>query len=152
MALGGFDAELLEPDVLGVGDDADGDDAVGEALLGDLAVLGLDLGGDALGVGLEALDPGAGQQGHALLGEALGEEVADFGVLDRHDPVEHFDHRHLGAQVVVEAGELDADRARADDQQLGRHFRRGHGVAVGPDALAVGSARTAARGRGRRWR
>ena len=52
--------------------------------------------------------------------------------------VEHFDDRHLGAEVVVEAGELDPDRARADDQQFGRHFRRGHRVAIGPDALAVG--------------
>ena len=74
---------------------------------------------------------------HALLGEALGEEVADLGILDRNDPVEHFDHRHLAAHVVVEAGELDPDRARSDDQQLGRHFRRGHRVAVGPDLLAV---------------
>ena len=59
MALGGFDAELLEPDILGVGGDPDRDDAVAEALLLDLAVLGLDLRRDALGIGLEALDAGA---------------------------------------------------------------------------------------------
>jgi hypothetical protein len=38
MALGGFHAERLEPDVLGVGKDADRDDAVAEALLARLAV------------------------------------------------------------------------------------------------------------------
>ena len=138
MALGGFHAERLEPDILGVGHDADRDDAVAEALLGRLAVAGLDLRGDALRVGLEALDAGAGEDRQALLLQALGELRADLRVLDRNDAVEHFDHRHLGAEVGVEARELDPDRARADDQQLGRHFGRSHGVAVGPDALAVG--------------
>src|SRR3546814_4726408 len=36
----------------------------------------------------------------------------------RHDAVEHFDDGHLGAEVAVEAGEFDADRARSDHQQL----------------------------------
>ena len=133
-------AELLEPDVLGVGDDADGDDGVAEALLGDLAVLGLDLARRRpCASALSALDAGAGEDRHALLGRALlSSEGGDVGILDRHDPVEHLDHRHLGAHVVVEAGELDPDRARADDQQLARHLLRHHRVAVGPDALAVG--------------
>ena len=138
MALGGFHAERFEPDILGVRHDPDGDDAMAELVLGRLAVAGLDLGGDALCVGLQALDAGAGEDRQALLGQALCELRADLRVLDRNDAVEHFDHRHLGAQVGVEAGELDPDRARADDQQFGRHFRRGHGVAIGPDALAVG--------------
>ena len=73
-----------------------------------------------------------------LLRQLLLEERADLRILDRNDAVEHFDDRHLGAEVGVEARELDPDRAGADDQQLGRHFRRSHGVAVGPDALAVG--------------
>ncbi len=63
--------------------------------------------------------------------------LPDLGIFDRHDSVEHFDHRHLGAEVGVETGELDPDRARSDDQQFARHFRRSHCVAVGPDALAV---------------
>ena len=82
--------------------------------------------------------PADGQDLHALRGQRLGQRAADLGILDRHDAVEHLDHRHLGAEVVVEAGELDPDRARADDQQLARHFGRGHRVAIGPDALAVG--------------
>ena len=57
MPLGGLDAQRLEPDILGVGGDPDRDDGVAEAALGDLAVLGLDRRRDALGVGLEALDP-----------------------------------------------------------------------------------------------
>jgi hypothetical protein len=53
----------------------------------------------------------------------------DVLVLDRHDAVHHLDDGHLGAQIVVEAGKFDADRARADDQQLRRHFLRRHRVA-----------------------
>ena len=138
MALGRFHAERLEPDILGVGHDADRDDAVAEAVLGRLAIAGLDLRRDALRVGGQALDPRAGEDRQALLLQALGELRADLGILDRNHAVEHLDHRHLGAQVGVEARKLDPDRARADDQQLGRHFRRGHRVAIGPDALAVG--------------
>ena len=135
---GGLHAERLEPDILGVGSDADRDDGVAEAALGGLAVLGLDRRGDALGVGLEALDAGRREDLMPCFGRAPWSRRGDLGILDRHDAVEHLDHRHLGAHVVVEAGELDPDRARADHQQLGRHLRRRHRVAIGPDALAVG--------------
>ena len=56
---------------------------------------------------------------------ALRGEGGDLLVLDRQDAVEHFDHRHLGAQGAVEAGELDADGAGADDQQRLRHGSAG---------------------------
>ena len=68
MTLGGFDAQALEPDILGVWRDADRDDGVAEAALGGLAVLGLDRRGNALGVGFQALDPGGGQDFHPLGG------------------------------------------------------------------------------------
>ena len=48
MALGRFHAERLEADILGVGDDPDGDDGMAEALLAGLSIAGLDLGRDAL--------------------------------------------------------------------------------------------------------
>ena len=60
----------------------------------------------------------------ALLGEG-----GDLRVLDRQDAVQHLDHRHLGAEVAVEAGELDADGAGADDQQRLRHRLRHHRLA-----------------------
>ena len=44
----GLHAELLEADILGVRHDPDRDDGMAEALLGDLAVGGLDLRRDAL--------------------------------------------------------------------------------------------------------
>ena len=121
-----------------LGSDADRDDAVAELCSADLPSLVLIFAATPLASALRLSTPARGQDGQALLLQALGELRADLGVLDRHDAVEHLDHRHLGAEVGVEAGELDPDRARADDQQLGRHFGRGHRVAIGPDALAVG--------------
>ena len=139
MALGGLHAERLEPDILGVRDDADRDDAVAEALLGrSCRRLVLIFAATPLASAVRLSTPAPVRIVSPCFGQALGELRADLGILDRHDAVEHLDHRHLGAEVGVEAGELDPDRARADDQQLGRHFGRGHRVAVGPDALAVG--------------
>ena len=74
---------------------------------------------------------------HALLGEGLVREGGDLLVLDGQDARQHLDDRHLGAEVRIEAGELDPDRARADHQQLGRHLLRHQRVPVGPDPLPV---------------
>jgi hypothetical protein len=82
-------------------------------------------------------DLGADAELDATLLESLLGGLGDLGVLDRHDPVDGLDHGHLGAQGAVEAGEFDADGARADhDQRLGHGLRR-QGVAIGPDLVAV---------------
>ena len=94
--------------------------------------------GDAVGALLQRLHRGAGVDLHALLLERLAGEGGDLLVLDRQDAVEHLDHRHLGAQIAVEAGEFDADGARADDQQRFRHRLAAPSPRVGPDQLAVG--------------
>src|SRR5690606_23516690 len=130
--------QLLEADVLGVRNDADGDDDVAVLAGLDLAVLAFDLRGHTLAGDFELLERGTGPDRHALLGERLLEERGDVRVLYGNDPVEHFDHGHFGPHVVVEARELDPDRARADDQQLCRHLGRGHRVAIGPHPLTVG--------------
>ena len=107
-----FAPSLLQPDVLGVGHDADGDDDVAELALSTLPSLPLILALTRLGAPtLSSSTPGAGADRHALLGQRLLEERRDVGILDRHDPVEHLDHGNFGAHVVVEAGELDPDRA-----------------------------------------
>src|SRR5262249_23312289 len=107
-----LDADLgaLEAEILDIADDADGKD---DALRLDLARLaaGLDRGNDALGIAFQAFDRGADMDLHALLLEGLASERRDLVVLGRDDAIEHFDHRHLGAHVAVEARELDADRA-----------------------------------------
>jgi hypothetical protein len=56
MALGRFHAQRLQPDVLGVRNDADRDDGMAEAMFRRLSILGLDRRGDDLRVRLQALD------------------------------------------------------------------------------------------------
>ena len=133
-----FDAGGFEAEIFDIADDADGEDhALGGNGFG-LAVLGLERRGDAVFALLELLDGRADLQFHALLGESLGGEGGDLLVLHRQHAVQHFDHRHLGAQRAVEAGELDADGAGADDEQrFGKGWRH-HRLAIGPDPLAVG--------------
>ena len=52
----------------------------------------------------------------AALPEDAGQLLADVGILERHDPVEVLDQVDLRAEVAVEAGPLDADRAGAHDR------------------------------------
>jgi hypothetical protein len=96
------------------------------------------MGGDLVGGAVEFLDHGLGHDLHALLLEALLGEGGDLLVLHGQDAVHDLDHGRVGAERVVEAGEFDADGARADDQQFLRHMRRVSACLVGPDPLAVG--------------
>ena len=86
---------------------------------------------------LDLRDLGAGEDLDALLLEALAREAGDLGVLDGQDLRQHLDDRHLDAHGAVEGGELDADGARAHDEQRFRHRRRHHRLEIGPDQLAV---------------
>jgi hypothetical protein len=52
--------------------------------------------------------------------------------------VQDLDDRHLGAQIAIEARELDPDRARSDHQDRARHGVGRQGLLVGPDAVAIG--------------
>ena len=95
---------------------------------------------------------GAGEDPDALLLEALAGERGDLLVLDGQDLRQHLDDRHLGAHRAVERGELDADGARADDEQ---RFR--HGLAApSPRNRSRSASRPArcraARAGARRWR
>ena len=131
------DAQRLQPDAVGVGGDADRRDA-------DLGLkhLGLAAGLDGHLHALAALrypgDLAAGAEFHAALLEGLLRRPGHLLVLDRHDAVEGLDHGHLGPEGTVEAAELDADGPRADDDDGVGHGLRGHGLAIGPDAVAVG--------------
>ncbi len=113
----GLHAELFQAEILDIADDADrGDDAVdGERLRAALAVI--DGRGDAVGLLVELGHFGAGEDFDALLLEAFAREGGDLGILDGQDLRQHLDHGHLGAERAIERGELDADGARADDQQ-----------------------------------
>src|SRR5262249_798121 len=60
---------------------------------------------------------GAGQDLDALLLELLARECRNLGILGGENLRQYLDHGHLDAEGAVERGELDADRARTDDQQ-----------------------------------
>ena len=90
----------------------------------------------ALGA-VEFLDRRLFLDDHPLLGELLLGEGADLGVFHRQDPVHHLDHRRLGAHRVIKARKFNANRARADHQQLFRHAFRGQRVLVSPDQIPV---------------
>ena len=77
-------------------------------------------------------------QRNALGLEGLMGERGDFLVFNGKHPVQHFHHRNLGAQGTIEAGEFDTDGPRSHHQQGLGHGLGHHGVAIGPDQLAVG--------------
>ena len=150
MAAVGLHAQRLEPDILGVRDDADGDDGVAEIAL-DLPpplIVAFTPSGPVSSFSTPERDVDL----HPLLGQRLVDEGGDVLVLDREDPVEHLDDRHLGAHVRIEAGELDPDRARSDHQQLGRHHLAAPSRGDRSRSARRPPWRRAGRGRGRRWR
>ena len=65
-------------------------------------------------------------------------ELADLGVLERDDLGQVLEQRHLDPDVVEHAGELDADRARPDDDDVLGQRVHPEDVVAGDDPLAVG--------------
>src|SRR6185436_2271298 len=80
-----------------------------------LAVGGLGLDLHRRLAGLRARDPGAGQDLDALLLERALELGRHGVILDRHQPRQQLDDRHLAAEAAEDRGELDADRAAAEN-------------------------------------
>src|SRR6185437_8152099 len=132
-----FDSLLLESNPLDISGDADGKD---DALNGDLASLAVRLlqyRGNAAIAFDEPLYGRIGVDGDALLGEGFARERRDLSVLSGKDTVEDLDHGYVRTKCAVEARKLDADRARADDEQrLGKALGH-HRFFVGPDQLPV---------------
>ena len=129
---GAFEAKILD-----IAGDADGEDDAIKARLLRLAVFRRDFRRDLALRDLQALDTGRRQKLHALGLEGLGRGGGYIGIFHRKDAVQHFDHRHLGAKVVIEARELDADGARPHHQELARNRLGDHGFPVGDNVLAV---------------
>src|SRR5215212_9059896 len=89
---------------------------------------------------LEALRVGLRAREHpdAAVLELLLEGLRDLRVLQRHYAVEQLDYGDFCSEVVVHAGELDADGPRAeDDDGLGVALVVGHDVVRGDNPLAV---------------
>jgi hypothetical protein len=138
MAIDLFDAWRLQPDILDVADDADGDDAMAVSVAGAiLPSLFLDRRRNAVRSRSSGPSVAPVMIVMPCFSSAFSSEGRDFGVLDRHTR-SIISTTVTSAPNAVEAGELDADGARADHQQATRHSGGDHGVAVGPDALAIG--------------
>ena len=135
----GLDLRRLEADVLDVGGAAGRDEHQLGAQLGRLLALGPDHQADAALVGGDRrrVEAGVGHDRHAALGEAALDDLADVGVLERHDLGQVLEDRHLDPEVGVHAGELDADRAGADDDDVLGQRVHAQDVVAGHDALAV---------------
>jgi hypothetical protein len=131
-----LDRGALDTNTFHVANDTDGGD---HPIDRDVARFAACLDGhrDVVGGFFNTLHGGAGQDRHALPLERLVREGGNFFVLDRKNSRQHFNDRDLDAEVEVETGEFDADRAGADDQQRFRHDGWHHRVPVRPDQLAV---------------
>ena len=133
-----LDADRLQPQTLGVGPPADGNQHhVHLQGLGVAALHRLDGQGDA-GVGLR----GAGDLARQLERQPLFLEGAQhlLGHLRVHageDLVEELDHRHLGAEPTPHRSELDADVAAADHHHRLRHLGQRQRAGRADDPLLV---------------
>ena len=115
-----LDLRRLEPDVLDVRGPAGRDEQLLGAELLALLALRPDLEADAV---LRDLDLGrveAGVRHHRdpAPGEAPLEGLADLAILERDDLRQVLEQRHLRPEVVVHRGELAADGAGADDDDV----------------------------------
>ena len=79
----------------------------------------------------------AGQHLDALLLERLLELRGHGLVLDRHEPRQQLDDRHLAAEAAVDRRELDADGAAAHDDERLRHLLQVDRLVAGDDALVI---------------
>ena len=85
-------------------------------------------GRDHLGLELEL---------EALLGEDALEALAHLGVHRRDQPVEEFDHRHLGAETRPDRAHLQANIAAADHHEMAGHGIEFQPTGGGDDALLI---------------
>ncbi len=67
--------------------------------------------------GLDLLHFGSDQDRFVAATDAALEHLDQIGVGAGHQSIEQLDHGHLGAQRVVDGGELEPDDAAADHQQ-----------------------------------
>src|SRR4029079_14665482 len=135
----GLDLGRLETDVLDVGGAAGGHEHQLGAELGWFLALWADHQADAVVVGGHGcgVESRVGHDGHPALGEVALDDLADVDVIERDDLGQVLDQGHLRAQVVEHAGELAADRARADDDDVLRQGIHLQDVVAGDDPNPV---------------
>ena len=102
-----------------------------------LAVLALGGDRDLASFDLRAGDLGLQVELEPLLGQALGQEVADLAIGQRHDPRQELDDGDLRAQPLPDRAQLQADVAAADDDEMLGHLVEAERLGGADDGLAV---------------
>ena len=126
----GGDAQALQPQILRVGQHADGHEHLVEAGSLRHAVL-VDGQSNPAGIGLSAGDARAGLHLDAVAVEGALQLLADLLVFVGNDARQELDDGYVGSIHAVDIGELDADCAASDDGN-------GAGDVLSDDALAAG--------------
>src|SRR5690606_12607850 len=135
-----LDTGLLEPYILDIAHDAHG----GENLITFecfLALLRLHLHLQGLAARIDGLHLHSGKDFDALLLEGALELLGHVGVFDRHEAIQQLDDGHLGAHLMIEVGELHADRAGAADHEPLRRLLLEQSLAIRDDLLPVDGQR-----------
>src|SRR5580698_10360564 len=141
-----LDLRLLDADVLGAWRAADGDQNLFglNSLL--LAVDGEGNGHPGFGL-LDLLDSGADESVDTAFAIDARQFLRDLFIFDRHVARQHFQDGDVGAERLIDAGELDAYSARADHDQRFRDVFQAQDFNVGEDLLVGRHARQHARDR-----
>ena len=79
----------------------------------------------------------AGQNLDPLFCQGSFQRLRNFSILDRQDVRQHLDQRHLRAKGIIEIGELDPDRSRADDHHALRLWLENHRFPAANHFLSV---------------
>src|SRR4029450_11228534 len=108
----------------------------------DLELLAAEVDDDARAAGLHRRHLDAGLHGDPATGEGPRQLLRDVLVLDGHHARERLEQRYLDAVRRIDVGELDPDRAGADDGDRARRRLAPHRAVRRDDCLLVdGEAR-----------
>src|SRR5262249_27770296 len=103
----------------------------------DFELLAAEIDDDARATGLHRRYLDAGLHGDPAPGERPRQLLRDVFILDGYNARERLEQGHLDAVRRVDVGELDADRAGADDGDRPRRRLATHGAVRGDDRLLV---------------
>ena len=131
-------AELFEPEIFDIADDADGGNHPLDRERLRRAFGVLKRGDESVRFLLDFCHFGRGKDFNPLLFKPLARISRDFRVLDGQNLRQHFDDSHLGAHGPIKGSEFDSDRARTHDDQALRKPVWDHGFEIGPDEPTVG--------------
>ena len=127
-----FHAGAVQPQIVRVGDPADGEEQMRAVDLG-RALLAVDARPHARRTLLESDALRVRAHRDPLVLEDAPDRLGDVLVLAPDQPRRHLDHRDLASEPPIHLGELEADVAAADDDEVRRHEVDVHDRGVRPE-------------------